>query len=339
MKGKYVKFLSVLLGLVLLLAACGDKSAEKVSEQLSKRLQDLKSYSATAEMVLNTGHDEQKYMIDILYKADNFYRIELKNAMDEQESQIIIKNDEGVFVVTPGQQKSFKFQSDWPENSSQSYLFHSLINDILKDSEGSFEVADDYYVYRVKANYQNNYRLPSQEIFIDKKSLTPILVNVQNNDGEVVVQVRFTDFSFNVDVDDKKFDVEENIAQSMQYVETSGDEAEDIEFEVLYPLKTLGAELADHKEVYFDEGKRIIMVFSGEKNFTLIQEKRTYEQVFSSIHEVEGEMVNLGFGIGAVTDSTVEWNLDGVDYYLASDELTTEELIDIAMSVQGRQIK
>jgi len=333
---KYACFVLVLIGLALVLVACGGKSQEQVSEQLKKQVSDLDSYEVKAEMAMNTGQEEQKYHIDILYQAEDHYRIELKNAENEQESQKILKNDDGVFVITPGQQKSFKFQSDWPENSSQSYLYHSLVNDILKDSDATFEATDDYYVFYVKANYHSNKHLPQQEIYFDKKTLAPVLVNVLDNDAEVVVQVRFSDFVLNPEVDAKEFQVEENIAESAAMM---SDEQTDEEFEVLYPLNTLGAELTDQEEVYFDDGKRILMVFSGEKNFTLVQEKRTVEQTYSELYDVKGELIHLGFAIGGVSDSSIEWTVNGVDYYLASDELTQEELIEVAMSVQGREIK
>src|SRR5699024_3232046 len=97
------------------------------------------------------------------------------NDEDEKSSQIILKNKDGVFVLTPSLNKSFKFQSEWPDNSSQPYLYQSLINDIIKDSEATFEVTDAHYIFYIKTNYQSNNNLPFQEIYLDKKSYTPVL--------------------------------------------------------------------------------------------------------------------------------------------------------------------
>src|SRR5690625_5969794 len=52
----------------------------------------------------------------------DLYRVALTNPEDEKGSQVILKNEDGVFVLTPALDKSFKFQTDWPENSSQPYL-------------------------------------------------------------------------------------------------------------------------------------------------------------------------------------------------------------------------
>ena len=55
--------------------------------------------------------------------------------MQKDQSQIILRNEEGVFVLTPALNKSFRFQSDWPQNSSQAYLYESLVRDILQDKK------------------------------------------------------------------------------------------------------------------------------------------------------------------------------------------------------------
>ena len=48
-----------------------------------------------------------------------------------------------VYVVTPSLNKSFKFQSEWPSNSSQSYLLNPLLNDVKTDSSTTLEETND----------------------------------------------------------------------------------------------------------------------------------------------------------------------------------------------------
>ncbi len=69
----------------------------------------------------------------------------------KDQSQIILRNEEGVFVLTPALNKSFRFQSDWPQNSSQAYLYESLVRDILQDKKNlTFEKTDKYYIFKTK---------------------------------------------------------------------------------------------------------------------------------------------------------------------------------------------
>lgn len=68
-----------------------------------------------------------------------------------------------MFVVTPSLNKSFKFQSEWPYNSSQSYILSSLLKDLENDSNVVFEEKDEKYILSSTVNYPNNSSLVSQK--------------------------------------------------------------------------------------------------------------------------------------------------------------------------------
>src|SRR5690606_1487126 len=126
MKNRYLGVIFIVFGLMFM-AACGEKSQEDVVEELTEVLEEMDGYKAEAEMTMKTGQEEQKFSIDVWHQKDNFYRVKLGHAGDERGSQIILKNEDGVFVLTPALEKSFRFQSEWPDNSSQPYLFQSLV--------------------------------------------------------------------------------------------------------------------------------------------------------------------------------------------------------------------
>jgi len=54
---------------------------------------------------------------------------------------------------------------------------------------------------------------------------------------------------------------------------------------------------------------------------------------------MEGDIVDLGVTIGALSDHSISWSHNGVDYMIASKNLTKEEMIEVAQSVQGEAIK
>ncbi|MBC5636982.1 outer membrane lipoprotein carrier protein LolA [Ornithinibacillus sp. BX22] len=330
----------VVFGIVLVLAACGEQSQEDVVKKLGSNVADLAGYKANVEMKMNTGQEEQLFKIDVWHKKEDFYRVALSNNQQDKGSQIILKNKDGVFVLTPELKKSFKFQSDWPDNSSQPYLYQSLVEDIANDEEAEFTSNENHYIFKTKTNYQSNNNLPYQEIYFDKENYTPALVKVLDTDGNAVVEVKFNSFELNPSFNDKDFEIEENMASATpEDVPTSGDGVID-ELEVMVPIQTVGAELAEQVEVDLENGKRIISTFTGEKNFTLVQEKRNVVETLQSPVEVEGDIVNLGFGaIGALSENAVEWDYNGSNFYLASDQLTREELVEVAQSVQGHNVK
>ncbi|MBB6447667.1 LolA family protein [Bacillus benzoevorans] len=336
MKKRLFMLLALLLA-VLLLAACGEKSQTDVVKTLEGKLDKLAGYKVKAKMTLQMGSEPHTYDVEIWHKRPDFYRVDLKNAQKDQ-SQMILRNDEGVFVLTPALNKSFKFQSDWPQNSSQAYLFESLAMDIIEDKEAKFTATKDHYVFETKTRYQNNRMLPYQEITLSKKDLAPVSVKVMDTDRNALVTVEFTDMKFDANFDNKDFDMQKNMTGA-QLDKTVMAELGDSSFTVKYPEETAGASLKSEKEVKMEDGKQVVLTYEGEKSFTLVQEKTEILPATAGPMVMTGELVDLGFTIGAVTDNSLTWTYEGVDYMIASNDLTPKEMVEIAQTVQAEAVK
>lgn len=338
-KYTHATLLVLVCSFILLLAACGDKSQESVEKKIDQTLQELEGYKVAAEMTMNTGKEARHYLVDIWYKKDeeDFYRVGLENEA-EDDGQVILKNKEGVFVLTPSLKKSFKFQTDWPGNSSQPYLYQSLVHDVLADEEATFSATDNHYVFETKTNYQNNNNLPYQEVYFDKKTYAPTAVKVLDKEKNVLIDLAFTHLDANPSFTKEDFDREMILEDAL-----ADDSVESvdgpIDLAVTFPLETVGAELVEKEEVKMEDGKRIIMTFKGDRNFTLIQQKKDVQANEDVVEEVQGDVVTLGTGIGAMSDNALEWTEQGVDYYLASEDMTMEELVEVASSMEGQEMK
>src|SRR5699024_2281385 len=157
-----------------------------------------------------------------------------------------------------------------------------------------------------------------------------------------LVEVKFSGFDQKPSFDDDDFDTDSNMSSGIAKEEaaSTGDKEEEPKsLHVMLPLEMAGSELSEKKEVDTEDGKRVIMTFTGDKNFTLIEEKVDSTQTLSSPKEVKGDIVNLGHSIGALSDYAVSWNNNEVSYYLASEDLTKDELVEVAKSVQGKAMK
>ncbi|MGP7819082.1 LolA family protein [Niallia sp. 01092] len=334
---KKLWLLFVGLMVMLLLTACGAKSKDAVMKELNEKVA-TKGYKADAKMTLKMGTEPQTYEVQIWHKDPSYYRVNLKNAKKDQ-SQMILKNDEGVYVLTPALNKSFKFQSEWPENSSQAYLYESLVKDIQEDKESSFKATDKYYVFDTKTRYQNNKMLPTQEITLNKKDLSPVSVKVKDTEGNALVTVKFSNVKFDVNFDKKDFDLQKSMTAAKLAVPVMG-EVEDKTFSVKYPEEQLeGVSLVEEKKVATENGSRVVLTYDGKKSFTIIEEKAEIAPATAGPIVVTGNPVDLGFTIGAVTANKVSWTFGGVDYIIASTALTEDEMVSIARSVQGEAIK
>ncbi len=334
------RLFAVLFGIfaILALTGCMEKSKEDVVADLNTKVEKMTGYKAQAKLSIKTGTEPQVYEVDIWHDKPSYYRVSLKNGKKDQ-SQVILRNDEGVFVLTPALNKSFRFQSDWPQNSSQAYLYESLVRDIVKDKEAVFKKTDKYYVFETKTNYQNHNMLPKQEITFSKKDLAPVMVKLLDSDKNVLVQVNFSDVKFNAKFDKGAFDTKRNMSSVQIEIPTAASE-KDKPFSVLYPQDSLqGMTLKEEKQINTDNGKRIILMYSGnKKSYTLIQEKAKVASASTTIN-VSGEPVDLGYTVGALTKNAVTWSYNGVEYMLASKNLTQDELLMVARSVYAQAIK
>jgi outer membrane lipoprotein-sorting protein len=334
------KILVLFAGIMLLivLSACGEKSQSDVVGSLNDKLNEMKGYKAQAKMTLQMGTEPQVYDVEIWHKNPDFYRVSLKNP-EKDQSQMILRNEEGVFVLTPALNKSFKFQSEWPENSSQAYLYESLVKDVMDDTSAKFTEIESHYVFETKTRYQNNNMLPYQEIKFAKKDLAPVSVKVMDSDHNALVTVEFSKVEFDASFDEDAFDMKKNMTWAKLEVPVMG-EMKDEAFSVKYPVEQEGISLTDEKEISLENGKRIILTYEGEeKSFTLVQEKAEVAQTSIISNSVNGEPVDLGFTVGALTANTITWSYDGIDYTLASQTLSEEEMVEIAKSVEAAAVK
>src|SRR5574344_1449033 len=157
-------FLGIFLCLIFL-TGCGKKSEGDVLKSYTSAVEKAKSYYLNGKMELVNNEDVYTYDISVSYEADDNYKIELVNTVNNHE-QVILRNSEGVYVVTPSLNKSFKFQSDWPYNNSQVYLLSSLLDDINNTENSEFKEIDNGYTITTNVNYPNNKKLVKQIIIL-----------------------------------------------------------------------------------------------------------------------------------------------------------------------------
>ena len=132
------KYLILITIMCLILTGCGSYKLEDAVNDFTKSVENSKSYKLNGTMEISSGEELFTYNIDAYFLKDDFYKIVLVNQTNNHE-QVILKNKEGLYVVTPSLNKSFKFDSVWPENSSQAYLLQNLVTDIKNDNEKTLE--------------------------------------------------------------------------------------------------------------------------------------------------------------------------------------------------------
>ncbi|MCM3634682.1 DUF4367 domain-containing protein [Paenibacillus camelliae] len=201
---------AIILSFALVLSACGTKDAESVVKDLDKFLNSMEGYTGTGTMTLHNGQQPQVYQVEVAYQKPESYRIQLTN-VEKDITQIVLRNDEGVFVLTPKQKKMFRFQSEWPQKQGQVYLYQTLVQSILLDGSREFTTTEDAYVFDVMAQY-NNTSLARQKIWLSQDDYHPLQVEVSDTNAMVLVDVKFDTFQFNPSFAENYFSTDANMS-------------------------------------------------------------------------------------------------------------------------------
>ena len=194
-------FLMLMVVCCVFVTGCFGKDNNSALKDIRKKYENLKAYQLTGNLEILNNNDVYNYDVKVIYqKKDKFY-VSLKNLNNNHE-QIILKNEDGVYVLTPSLNKSFKFQSDWPYNNSQVYLIQSILDDILDDEERNLVSDDNGYIFTTSVNYPNNRKLVKQIVTFDKKlNLKKVSVVDENNISQMTMTFATIDLSPTVNSD------------------------------------------------------------------------------------------------------------------------------------------
>ena len=322
----------ILCGLLIfglfIFTGCNTQNQDIVSS-LTKKISKINGYHITGTLEVTNNETTYQYDINVDYQKDEKYRVSLKNKTNDHE-QIILKNAEGVFVLTPSLNKSFKFQSEWPYNNSQSYLYQTILEDIKNDSKKTVETKNDGYIIQTSVNYSNNKELVSQKIYLDKKA-NITKVEVLNRNGIVKIRMNYTRTDLNKKFDKNYFDLSQNMKLTEQKTETKKTslEIDDIVYPLYLPDNTY---LESQETIATDEGDRVILTFTGDSPFTLIEEKVNASED-TVIVPVYGDLEFINDSIGNISDQSASWISDGIEYYAVSNTLEKEELLQMVNSM------
>lgn len=362
------KLFLLCISILLLTTGCFKESNEDLIKKYEDTLEKSKSYKLTATMEISSDTEVFKYAVESNYLEDDFYKVVLVNETNNQE-QVILRNESGVYVISPSLNKSFKFDSVWPDNSSQSYLLHSILKDIKDDSDNKLKETDSGYEIKATVNYPNNTNLKYEKIYFDK-NMKILGVEVFDEDDEIYIKVEFLDVDYKANLKEKDFALENYVDQNQKKedekkqeeneetdkndVENEDsknvcDECEDEECKkscattsssldnILYPLYIpSNTSLSSSESITTDNSDRVILTFAGDKNFVLIEEVSPVYSEFETI-PITGNPLLLNDTIAAISSNSIYFTKNGIDYYIVSNDLTSSEMVNVANSVGSVQ--
>lgn len=357
------KYLLLAIFTLFCLCGCGKTNVTDAIDNFANKVNNSKSYKLIGTMEINNNDEVFTYSLESYHLKDDYYKVVLINQTNNHE-QVILKNDDGLYVITPSLNKSFKFDSVWPENSSQAYLLGNLVTDLKNDASAQMEESDDGYIIKSAVDYPNNEELTYQKIYFDK-DMTVQKVEVYNDSDIVKIKVNFTnvnlkaklsedDFALEdlIDEEEEKNDVNNQTNDEKTEESSKNCMSEDCDPKkedcstnncdtknssalenVIYPLYIpANTYLSNSETVANEDTNRVILTFSGDKNFVIVEEAIKASNEFEII-PVYGDPLMLDETIGAISSNSLSWSVNNIDYYLVSTDLSTKEMISVASSL------
>lgn len=296
-------------------------------DRLQQTLGSLNSYLLEGVMEVAEGEDTKSYDVSVKYlKQDDqdYFRVAMKDSGMDQEQEII-RNAEGVFVVTPTLNQIFKFQGNWPSNSLKPYLLQSM-REIAADESAQIEQTEEGYQISAGVTYPNNRNFTQQEmVFSDDLKIKS--VQIFDDDHVLQMKMLFSKVDYEPGLTAEDFQVPQQLEK-----ETAAEPITDEDLPLM-PMETFGAVLSNSSVVENDGKVQYVLEYTGEKNFTIVEEVAKSEETTQTII-MSGSLVDGLNMVGRYDGNHMTSVINSVRYTIYSDDLSEEEMSAVLQSMQ-----
>ncbi len=295
---------------------------------LDKTIEKVKAYDRyelTCQMEMAQNDELKNYEVKVDYlkkEKDEYYKVELYDKSLNQ-AQIIIRNQEGVFVLTPTMNQIFKFQSDWPTNSPKPYIYRSLISLLEKNK---VEKIKDGYKVQAKVKYPNDQRIVSQEMTFDK-ALNPKRVVCLDKDETEIITTKISTFDPHIKLKLSQFNQNRVLKKAKKETRVSYDSS------ILYPVAMLGSDLDSETVSVIDGKKNHVLKFKGEKSYTVVESYGRKDDV--QVNVIQDEVIDMVDGFAYYSNNKLTMINSGLICSIYSQDLTKDEMVSVMTSMQS----
>lgn len=325
MKRVFLLVLVFIMSLVLV----GCKESKDSSTSFMEKLSEAEGYKVEGvlETFFENGRRQSEFCV--FYKKPDNIKVVLES-IDNNDKQIILKKSEDVYVLVPSVNKSFKIKSTWPTNASYPYLLQSLAQDIANDKDSITSENDTTYTIQTKIKMHTDADVVNQKIIISKETLMPTEVLIYEADGDLFTRCVFTSIDLKYKPNDDEFDIDKSMTTAYLTFGENGLEFKNRSFD-LPTYCPEGLTLKANENVKKGEDARSVMLFSGDKNLTIVQELVNYDKEIKTSVET-GEVVMVMGTVGIMNNNSIKFIFEGIEYTVASNTLPKSELLNVSYS-------
>lgn len=308
------KIFIMILMFVGLLSGCKNKEVRK--DDVVKYLEKLESYSLVCDMSMKKNNQDINMEISVDYVKPDYYKVGFGNDM----KQVIVKNEKGVFVITPNLNKEFKFDGSWPNNNPSVYLLNSVCN-AIKDKDVTITSSENEITLECEITHKTNSKITKMKYICDKK-YTPLKIVFCGVDNKEIVVGVIKNFKANPTITLDNFSEEKYLKKDLPEKENTTS----LILEAGYTIE------GNQLESSVNEETSTILCYKGDKPYTIVVNKvNIYPEVV--VMEEYSEVVVLNDGLGFVKENSLRFFHDDYEVTIYSDYLSIEEFEAISMNL------
>lgn len=328
------RFIILLLFLVSL-TLCSCKKEKNVEKTFPEIVNNLKSYKLTGKLESMFPSGTKECEVVVYYKQPNQYRVELTNA-GNNEPQIMIKNNDGIFVLLPTVNKMFKVNNSWPNNSSYPYILQSLSKDIIKDELLTKVQDDNTTTLEFNAKIFNNAVVTKQKVIFDNETTLPKEVLIYDDQETLLTRFVVNNIELDKELENSLFEVNNAMIEERHvYVNNPISFDRVVSYPTYFPV---GATIISENTVGTQTNKKVIMKYGGENPFTIVESYITGTDSVKTEY-VDGEIYTMGGAICIACNNTIRFYDSGMEYIIASSSLDYPTLVMMGESLRVVDVK
>lgn len=312
-------YLLTIMFLALGLASCDKSSKHKDLKDVSEYVTSLDSYELKAVLSIKRQDKAVDMNVVVNYLKPSFYKVSFIN--ESGNEQIVVKNTSGVYVLTPSLNKEFRFDSDWPLNSSHAYILEAIMKDIESDTTSTYVIENDIILAEAKVGKVNS-DVVKMKFYYDLVNNKPVKTVFLNSANEEKVTVNFNEFTANKAIKEELFN-NKLIMDNKTNLENENVETPTILLTVGHILDgtTLSSqELTD---------SLAILCYSGDKSYTIVAEVASTYFSTVPIYEFD-DLEVMKYGVMMFNDYGGIYYHEGLEVSIYSSDLDIAEMVKIA---------
>jgi len=318
MKRIFVVFMAVFM---FILGGCNAKKDNNLDlSNVTKMMDKLDSYQLVADMTIYKDTKEIKANVAVDYLKPSYYKVSLKTLNGHE--QIILKNNDGVYVLTPSIGKQFKFESEWPKASAHAYLVDQLWKDIKLDTNMNYQIGNEEIIINSSFKEAIN-DIKNIKMYYSKTKNYPTKIELLSEDNNIKVLVNITSFTANPKLGIEIFN--HSAIMSEGNLGDGNDTQTSLTLEVGYIIADTTLQSSRITE------DCSIMCYGGAKNYTIVAKRIEISdmEVLLPINDYD----ILECGIMAYSNNSSRYFVGDLEITVFSSTLSMEEAYSIISEI------